>query len=119
MKSQLEEPNLFELDWASMPESIKSKVLNEYIRYTSLSRRIIGVTGSYKANLRSLMIMLFISLALTLNGAENRTIVLAIVSLQFLKTLFTRIFEANLHATLDLANKNFIDFLNRTLRYKT
>jgi len=50
---------------------------------------------------------------MVVNGAENRAVVLTIVSLQFIKTLFSRLFEANLTLALNIAKKDFIQFLKR------
>ena len=113
MKADSNELNLFEIDWTSIPENIKNEILREHIHCVSLSRRAVGATGAYVANMRSLIMMLFLSLALVLQGAENRTIVLTIVSLQFAKTFFSRLFEANLLTALEIAKKDFIQFLKR------
>lgn len=113
MKTESGELNLFEVDWTNVPEGTKEEILKEHIHCITLSRRTVGATGSYIANIRSLMMMLFVSLALSLQGAENRTIVLTIVSLQFAKTLFARLFEANLSTALEEARNNFTKFLKR------
>lgn len=113
MKADSGELDLFDIDWTSVPEHTKEEILKGHINCITLARRTVGATGSYIANVRSLMMMLFISLALSLQGAENRTIVLTIVSLQFAKTLFARLFEANLNTALEDARKDFTKFLKR------
>jgi len=113
METDSDELNLFELDWTNIPEKTKEEILKEHIQCVSLSRRAVSATGSYVANMRTLFMMLIVSLLMVVNGAENRAVVLTIVSLQFIKTLFSRLFEANLTLALNIAKKDFIQFLKR------
>jgi len=115
MKSDSNDLDLLELDWENISSELKEEILKEHIQYIALSRKVIGAAGSYVANMRTLILMLLVSFILVLQGAENRTIVLTIISLQFLKTLFSRLFEANLNAAHVESQKNFIKFLKKKL----
>ena len=93
MQPEPAEVNLFELDWSNISPKVREEVLGEHVRYVNLTRKVVKANGAYIANLRSLVAMLTVSMAMAIYGAENRTIALTLVSMQFVKTLISRLFE--------------------------
>jgi phage terminase large subunit-like protein len=113
MQPESSEVNLFELDWSNISPKFREEILIEHVRCVNLARKVVNAEGAYVANLRSLVIMLTVSMAMAIYGAENRTIALTLVSIQFLKTLASRLFEASLQTATDIAQKEFIAFMKR------
>jgi hypothetical protein len=116
MNHETFDADLYQIDWTDVPERTKQEIIKQHLSYVTLSRRVENASGAYIANLRSLMISMLISLAMVIRGAENRKILLAVISFQFAKTFLSRLFEANLFAALDIAKKDFASFLNRKLK---
>lgn len=119
MKVKSNELDLFEIlkDWTNVSETTKKEILREHTQCVSLSRQVVGASSSYNTNMRSLTMMLFSSLALVLLGVENKTIVLLIVGMQFVKTLFSKLLELNVNTALEVAKNNFIQLLKRKSMY--
>lgn len=113
MQPEPAEVNLFELDWSNISPKVREEVLGEHVRYVNLTRKVVKADGAYIANLRSLVAMLTVSMAMAIYGAENKTIALTLVSVQFVKTLISRLFEASLQTATDIAQKEFVTFMKR------
>lgn len=107
--------NLFEIDWTNTSPRVKKEVLEYHVHRTDVSRRADEATGAYIANFRTLAMLLLVSLGMSLYGAENRSILLTVTSLQFIKTLMSKLFEASMLTALDIAKKDFSKFLKRKL----
>ena len=109
---QDKEITVFDLNLSSVSSTDREKILN----YFELSKKVVGAAGSYFANIRSLMLMMAVTLTLTLQKIDNRTIVLAIISMQFLKTLFSRLFEASVILSLKNQKKNLTNLLLQKIK---
>ena len=93
MQPEPAEVNLFELDWSNISPKAREEILSEHVHCVNLARKAVNAEGAYIANLRSLIVMLTVSMAMAIYGAENRTIALTLVSMQFIKTLVSRLFS--------------------------
>jgi hypothetical protein len=113
MQPEPAEVNLFELDWSNISPKAREEILSEHVHCVNLARKAVNAEGAYIANLRSLIVMLTVSMAMAIYGAENRTIALTLVSMQFIKTLVSRLFEASLQTATDIAQKEFVAFMKR------
>jgi hypothetical protein len=51
------------------------------------------------------------TLVMSLNNVENKTIVVSIISAQFVKSVFSRLFEANLFMVLSSSKKDLSRFI--------
>lgn len=100
------ELDIFEIDWSSIPQKEKSDIINEHIRRGVLARRVEATSGAYLANLRSLLLSLFITLTMIILKTDNRTIVLTIIFLLFSKTILSRLIESNVLRILQLSKQN-------------
>lgn len=100
------ELDIFEIDWSSIPQKEKSDIIDEYIRRGVLARRVEATSGAYLANLRSLLLSLFITLTMIILNTDNRTIVLTIIFLLFSKTILSRLIESNVLRILQLSKQN-------------
>ena len=100
------ELDIFEIDWSSIPQKEKSDIINEHIRRGVLARRVEATSGAYLANLRSLLLSLFITLTMIILKTDNRTIVLTIIFLLFSKTILSRLIESNWLRILQLSKQN-------------
>lgn len=116
MKPDAAEINLYEIDWTHISPELKREILEYNIHYTNISKRALEAQGAYIANFTSLCTVLLVSMGMSLYGAENRTIVLTIASIQFIKTLLSKLFEASMLTALEIASKDFSNFLKRKLR---
>lgn len=100
------ELDIFEIDWSYIPQKEKSDIINEHIRRGVLARRVEATSGAYLANLRSLLLSLFITLTMIILKTDNRTIVLTIIFLLFSKTILSRLIESNVLRILQLSKQN-------------
>ena len=100
------ELDIFEIDWSSIPQKEKSDIINEHIGRGVLARRVEATSGAYLANLRSLLLSLFITLTMIILKTDNRTIVLTIIFLLFSKTILSRLIESNVLRILQLSKQN-------------
>lgn len=100
------ELDIFEIDWSYIPQKEKSDIINEHIRCGVLARRVEATSGAYLANLRSLLLSLFITLTMIILKTDNRTIVLTIIFLLFSKTILSRLIESNVLRILQLSKQN-------------
>ena len=110
------EIDIFDLDWSSLSENDKKKIIDGHINYVDASRKTVRANGSYVANMRSLILMLLVSLIMSIQGVENRIIVLTITSVQFAKTVLSRLFEASLQIRLHEIKKEITQFLTRKFK---
>jgi hypothetical protein len=108
--------DIFELDWASFSERDKDDIIKEHINYVILSRRVVEANGAYLANIRSLILLLFTAFVMALFKVDNRTIALTIMGLQFVKTLLSRLVEANVLEVSRLAKENLSNFLSKKVK---
>lgn len=107
------EAEMLSLDWSSVSEKDKLEIISQHINYVDLSRKAVGASGSYVANIRSLLMIMLITLICMINSAENRTIVLCIMGFQFLKTFFSKIFESGLLDTVQVAKKSLAESITK------
>ena len=103
------ETEIFSLDWSAFSENDRFEIISHHINYVDISRKAVGASGSYIANIRSLMMMMFITLVCIINSAENRTIVLSLIGFQFLKTFLSKMLESGMIETVEVARKNLTD----------
>jgi hypothetical protein len=109
--------SIFNIDWASLSEIDKSAIIIEHIKYVNLSRKAVEATGSYTSNIRSLFMMMILTLTMSLQSFENKTIIIAVIGSQFLKTLFSRVFENTVFTSADEAKKHLLEFMiKKTLK---
>lgn len=105
------ELDIFEIDWLSIPQKEKSDIIDEHVRRGVLLRRVEATSGAYLANLRSLLLSLFITLTMIVLKTDNRTMVLTIIFLLFSKTLLSRLIESNVLRILQLSKQNLSNSL--------
>ena len=110
-----ENEDFFNTDWTSIPEKEKSEIISRHVEFVDVSRRAVGASGSYVANMRSLMLMMTVTLVCLIRSSENRTIVLSIIGFQFIKTIFSRFFEVSLRSSVDVARKNLVEIVMKKL----
>ena len=103
--------DILSLDWSSLSESDKLQIITEHVNYVDMSRRAVSAAGSYTSNIRSLTLMMFVTLVCIINSIENRTIVLSIIGLQFIKTVFSRLFEVSIVSALEIEKKKLSEFI--------
>lgn len=115
MNSEMVDINLYELDWKNLSPELKKEILEYRVHCTNVSRRAVEAQGAYVANFRTLSTILIVSMAMSLYGSDNRTIVLTIASIQFAKTLLSKLFEASMFSAVEIAKKDFSNFLKRKL----
>lgn len=104
---------IYEMDWSSYTAEEKRKLIETHINYVKLSRQAVGASGSYISNIRSLLLMLTVVIVMMLLDSDNKSIILAMSGLQFLKTLFSRLFEVNLLNVLEIAKNDMFRFMNK------
>ncbi len=104
------------LHWSSLSEKDKNDIINEHANYISLSRRVGEVGASYSSNIISLMLLLFATLVMSLLGIDNRMIVLMIVSIQFVKTLLSKLVETSVINASKIARENLFEFLAKKVK---
>jgi hypothetical protein len=108
--------DVYDINWSSVPQKEKKEIIDQHIRYIKLSRSVVGATSSYIANIRSLFLMLFLVMLLAIIDVDNKSIILSILFLQFLKTIITRVFEVNLTRLLDDAKIETMMHITNTLK---
>jgi len=108
--------DVYDINWSSVPQKEKKEIIDQHIRYIKLSRSVVGATGSYIANIRSLFLMLFLVMLLAIIDVDNKNIILSILFLQFLKTIITRVFEVNLTRLLDDSKIETMMHITNTLK---
>lgn len=101
------EINIFDTDLSSFSNSEKLVLINKHSNYQLIKEKVINVNGSYIANIRTLMLMLFIAMLFSIQKYENRTILLTIISLQFIKSLFSKLLEVGLNESAETAKNDF------------
>lgn len=110
------ELDIFEIDWLSIPQKEKSDIIDEHVRRGVLLRRVEATSGAYLANLRSLLLSLFITLTMIVLKTDNRTMVLTIIFLLFSKTLLSRLIESNVLRILQLSKQNLSNSLLKKIK---
>lgn len=110
------ELDIFEIDWLSIPQKEKSDIIDEHVRRGVLLRRVEATSGAYLANLRSLLLSLFITLMMIVLKTDNRMIVLTIIFLLFSKTLLSRLIESNVLRILQLSKQNLSNSLLKKIK---
>lgn len=116
MNDELIDVGLLKLDWENLEnlsEKERQQIVNEYTRSINLAKKTIKAEGSYTANIRSLVIMLLISLVMALQGLENRTIALTVVGFQFIKTIVSRLIESNLQSVYYNTKQELIELMKK------
>jgi len=105
------ELSIFDIDWASLSEEDRLAIISEHIHYVNLSRKAINTKGFHSANFRSLFLMLLFGLTMSLWEVDNKTIILTMIGVQFLRTVVSQFFEASLFSALDIAKKDLANFI--------
>lgn len=113
MNSEIVDINLYEIDWSNVSPELKKEILEYRVHCTTVSRRAIEAQGAYIANFRTLSILLMVSMGMSLYGIDNRSIVLTVASIQFIKTLLSKLFEMSMFSAVEIARKEFANFLKR------
>ena len=116
MSHDAAETELFEVNWTNVSPTLKEKIFKEYIRCANLSIKSTTASGSYSANIRTLLIMLSLSFTLALQDIENKSIILTIIGFQFFKTLVSKLFEAEMRALMNNSKKDFYNLLKIKLK---
>ena len=116
MSDKKKDADIFDVDWGLLSKVERDDVIDYHMHYVNLTKKAVGASGSYISNIRSLMLMLFVSLVLVLQHVESRTIVLTIISLQFIKAFLSKLIEANLFAAVSIAKRDLQDFLYEKLK---
>lgn len=110
--------DFFDTDWTSIPEKEKAEIISRHVHFIDMSRRAAGASGSYISNIRSLVLMMFITLICLILSTENRTIVLSVMGFQFIKTIFSRFFEISLRVAVGSARKSLLEIVVKKLGEK-
>jgi len=108
--------DILKIDWSSLSEKDKDDIINEQIIYLALTRKVAEANGAYSANFISLILSLFVSFIMVLSNIDSRTIALTIISLQFIKTLLSRLVEVNIVGSLILTKRNLSNSLLKKVK---
>ena len=107
---------IFKFDWSALTKNDQEQISDEYSHYIELSRQTVASTAACVANIRSLFLMMLIAIILSLQELDNKSIIMTIIAIQFIKAIFSRMFEATLHAGFEIAKKDFSNFITRKLK---
>ena len=110
-KEEFPDADIFDIDWSSLSKLEKSDIVMKHLQYVNLSRKVVTASGSYSANINTLLMMMFMTLIMSINGVENKTIVVSIIATQFAKSIFSRLFEANLFMMLNSSKEELSKFI--------
>jgi len=110
-KEEFPDADIFDIDWSSLSKLEKSDIVMKHLQYVNLSRKVVSASGSYSANINTLLMMMFMTLIMSINGLENKTIVVSIIATQFAKSIFSRLFEANLFMVLNSSKEELSKFI--------
>lgn len=114
--NQKNESNIFDIDWCLLTEHEKKHIINSHVNYTDFSTKFVYANGVYTSNIRSLIIMLLVVIALSLHHIENRTILFIVACIQFTKTFFSRLFESNAHSEFNSSKQELSDFIENKIK---
>lgn len=114
MNDDPSENEVFNTDWTSISEQEKAHIISKHLDFIELSRKAVAASSSYAANIRSLILMMLITLVGIIRSSDNKHIVLSIIGFQFLKTIFSRFFEVSVHTSANLSKKDLSDFLAKS-----
>ena len=110
------ETDLFEINWVNVSPTLKGKILKEYVSYANVSIKATSASGSYLANIRTLLIILSLSFTMALRNIDNKSIILTIIGFQFFKTLVSKLFEAKTSVAFNNSKKDFSNSLEKKLK---
>lgn len=113
MESESHVERVFNTDWTSVSESEKADMISKHVHLVEMSTRASNATSAYVANMRSLILMMFITLVCIIRSTDNRSVVLSIIGCQFIKTIFSRFFEVSLKTSTDIEKKNLFDLVKK------
>lgn len=114
--NELPEIDISTIDWASLSESDKNTIINKHINYINVSRCAFSASGSYVSNIRSLLCMMVITFIMSFLLTNNKTIIITLIGLQFIKTIFSKLFENYLLGTVNVVKEDFMFFINNRIR---
>ena len=107
------ETNLSSLDLTNVSKKDKEELFVAQDRYISLSKKVMCTDAASNANLGSLLTMLTILMAMAIYGIENRTIIITLVGLQFIKALTSKLIAIVIQISLDIAKEDFVTLKKR------
>ena len=107
------ETNLSNLDLTNASKKDKEELFIAQDRCISLSKKVMCTDAASDANLGSLLTMLAILMAMAIYGIENRTIIITLVGLQFIKALTSKLIAIVIRASLDIAKEDFVTLKKR------
>ena len=112
------EKAVFDVDWSEISENERSKLLNEYSDYVnSLRMAMVSISG-FSTNLRSLFVLMVLSLVMTLTHADNKKIVISLLAVQFAKTLFSRLVEKKTVEAAEESQEKFYRVLEKLAKLR-
>jgi hypothetical protein len=107
------ETNLSNLDLTNASKKDKEELFIAQDRCISLSKKVMCTDAASDANLGSLLTMLAILMAMAIYGIENRTIIITLVGLQFIKALTSKLIAIVIRASFDIAKEDFVTLKKR------
>ena len=113
MQHESFETNLSSLDLTNVSKIDTEELFVAQDRYISLSKKVMCTDAASNANLGSLLTMLTILMAMAIYGIENRTIIITLVGLQFIKALTSKLIAIVIQISLDIAKEDFVTLKKR------
>lgn len=105
------EASLFDIDWTSIEDAEKIEILMEHFKFVDLSRQSVRVSGGANSNIRSLLFSMIIALVMGLNDVDNKTIVITILGMLFVRTVFSKLLEFGMRLKIESAKRDLAQFM--------
>ena len=109
LEEEIEE--ISQLDWDSLNEQDKQLIIEKQLLYLDASRKFIFYLAIHRTDFRSLLIFLFLTLIMSLTGIENKTIVLTLLTMQFVLTVMSKLSETFFSQQLMATRSSYKDVL--------
>lgn len=119
MNHKLLEDETKDVSWADLTQEERTELIVRQAVFIELTRKYIQISAVHATDMRNLLIMLAIVLVMNLFSADNRIIILSLLTSQILVTLFSKVSYSTISSDLEETKKSYSEFIKSKQRKNT
>lgn len=119
MSHKLIDDQIPDINWADLSQEERTELIVRQAVFIDLTRKYVQIGSVHSTDLRNVLIMLFMVFVMNIFSADNRVIILSLLTSQILVTLISKLSYVAISSDLDATKKSYADFIKSKQRKNT
>jgi len=109
---QEELESISKIDWSSLTASDKEKFVVMQLNYVNSFKKFIYSLAVHRTDVRSLLLLLFSALIMSIAGISSKTLTMSLLTIQFVMTVFSKLSGAYYATEMIKSRDEYLEVLS-------